>query len=105
MVEEDHVLLRSAYRSVLLLRCSYCHLRMLAYMISLFLKIFIVAFLGLFSFVVLFDFYPYSIYLERRTLPKRELILHICLWSVIFEEFCQVEKQTNRIIKSPDLFI
>ena len=54
-------------------------------------------FLGLYSFVLLVDYFPLNIYHERRSgyldlqIPITEIILHICLWSLIIEELRQVE--------------
>ncbi|CAF1144352.1 unnamed protein product [Rotaria sordida] len=58
--------------------------------------IFFIVFLGLFSFVLLVDYFPLNIYNERRSgfknlqIPITEIILHICIWSLIVEEIYQV---------------
>lgn len=52
-------------------------------------------FLALFSFVLLVDYFPLNTYGERRShvkylpLPITEIILHIFIWSLIFEEIYQ----------------
>lgn len=66
------------------------------FLIRMFLQIFFVVFLALFSFVLLVDYFPWNIYNERRSgytglkIPITEIILHICVWSLITEEFRQV---------------
>lgn len=53
-------------------------------------------FLILFSYVILFDYFPLNIYNEKRSniyglpLPITEIILHIFLTSIAIEEFHQV---------------
>ncbi|CAF3116093.1 unnamed protein product [Rotaria socialis] len=57
--------------------------------------IFFALFLSLFSYVILFDYFPLNIYGESRSniknlpLPISEILLHICLWSLIVEELRQ----------------
>ncbi|CAF1368298.1 unnamed protein product [Rotaria sordida] len=57
--------------------------------------IFFIIFLVLFSFVLLVDYFPLNNYGERRsgfrniTIPITEMILHICIWSLIVEEIRQ----------------
>ncbi|CAF3552086.1 unnamed protein product [Rotaria sp. Silwood1] len=57
--------------------------------------IFFILFLGLFSFVLLVDYFPLNIYNEHRSgiqylrIPITEIILHICFWSFIIEEIRQ----------------
>ncbi|CAF3943375.1 unnamed protein product [Rotaria sordida] len=57
--------------------------------------IFFIIFLGLFSFVLLVDYFPLNIYNENRSgfknlpIPITEIILHICMWSLIIEEIRQ----------------
>ena len=59
-------------------------------------------FLGLFSFVLLADYYPLNIYHETRSgsydlrLPITEIILHICLWSLLIEEIQQVRHKQKK---------
>ncbi|CAM4753000.1 unnamed protein product [Rotaria magnacalcarata] len=54
-----------------------------------------IIFFVLFSYVLLFDYFPLNIYGESRSnikklpLPISEMILHICLWSLIVEELRQ----------------
>ncbi|UJR12701.1 hypothetical protein I4U23_016875 [Adineta vaga] len=54
--------------------------------------IFFVLFLGLFSFVLLVDYFPWNDYHEQRSgiqdlhIPIPEIILHICLWCLVIEE-------------------
>ncbi|CAF1107903.1 unnamed protein product [Rotaria sordida] len=58
--------------------------------------IFFIVFLGLFSFVLLVDYFPLNIYNDRRSgfknlqIPITEIILHICIWSLIVEEIYQI---------------
>ncbi|CAF1151401.1 unnamed protein product [Rotaria sordida] len=62
--------------------------------------IFFILFLGLFSYVYLVDYFPLNIYHETRSgyynllVPIPEIMLHICLWSVICEEIYQVVHKT-----------
>ncbi|CAF1201233.1 unnamed protein product [Rotaria sordida] len=62
--------------------------------------IFFILFLGLFSYVYLVDYFPLNIYHETRSgyynllVPIPEIMLHICLWSVICEETYQVVHKT-----------
>ncbi|CAF5014336.1 unnamed protein product, partial [Rotaria sp. Silwood1] len=57
--------------------------------------IFYILFLGLFSFVLLVNYFPLNIYNERQSgiqmlpIPITEIILHICFWSFIIEEIRQ----------------
>ncbi|CAF0835257.1 unnamed protein product [Adineta steineri] len=57
--------------------------------------IFFVSFLGLFSYVLLVDYFPFNIYNERRSgiqnlhIPITEIILHVCVWCLIIEEIRQ----------------
>ncbi|CAF4050025.1 unnamed protein product [Rotaria sordida] len=57
--------------------------------------IFYILFLGLFSFVLLVDYFPLNIYNEHQSsiqilsIPITEIILHICFWSFIIEEMRQ----------------
>ncbi|CAF4854401.1 unnamed protein product [Rotaria sp. Silwood1] len=57
--------------------------------------IFFIIFLLLFSFVLLVDYFPLNVYGERRSgfqnlkLSATEIILHICIWSLIAEEIRQ----------------
>ncbi|CAF1428837.1 unnamed protein product, partial [Rotaria sp. Silwood1] len=59
-------------------------------------KIFFIIFLGLFSFVLLVDYFPLNIYNESRSgyenllIPITEIILHVCVWSLIVEEIYQI---------------
>ncbi|CAF1526665.1 unnamed protein product, partial [Adineta steineri] len=54
--------------------------------------IFIILFLGLFSFVLLVDYFPWNNYHKQRSgiqdlhIPITEIILHICLWCLVIEE-------------------
>ena len=63
-------------------------------------------FLGLYSFVLLVDYFPLNTTGERRSgyrslqIPITEIILHICLWSLILEEIRQVEKILSSISAS-----
>nr|ACD54609.1 transient receptor potential cation channel protein-like protein [Adineta vaga] len=58
--------------------------------------IFFVSFLGLFSYVLLFDYFPLNIYGEKRSgiqnlpIPITEILLHICIASLIIDEIYQV---------------
>ncbi|CAF4268379.1 unnamed protein product, partial [Rotaria sordida] len=58
--------------------------------------IFYILFLGLFSFVLLVDYFPLNIYNEYQSeiqilpISITEIILHICFWSFIIEEIRQV---------------
>ncbi|CAF4833002.1 unnamed protein product, partial [Rotaria sp. Silwood1] len=58
--------------------------------------IFFIIFLGLFSFVILVDYFPLNIYNENRSgyknllIPITEIILHVCVWSLIVEEIYQI---------------
>ncbi|CAF3508465.1 unnamed protein product [Rotaria sordida] len=64
--------------------------------------IFFILFLGLFSFVLLVDYFPLNIYNERRSsirnlrIPITEIILHICFWSFIIEEMRQFFVNSKR---------
>lgn len=55
-----------------------------------------IAFLILFSYVILFDYFPLNIYNEERSnifrlpIPISEIILHIFLASIALEEIRQV---------------
>ncbi|CAF1049400.1 unnamed protein product [Rotaria sordida] len=57
--------------------------------------IFYILFLGLFSFVLLVDYFPLNIYNEYQSeiqilpISITEIILHICFWSFIIEEIRQ----------------
>ncbi|CAF3928997.1 unnamed protein product [Rotaria sordida] len=59
-------------------------------------RIFYILFLGLFSFVLLVDYFPLNIYNEYQSeiqilpISITEIILHICFWSFIIEEIRQV---------------
>ncbi|CAF1005183.1 unnamed protein product [Adineta steineri] len=50
--------------------------------------IFYILFLGLFSYVLLINFFPWNIMLDNTTLSlgQSEIILHIWIWSLILEE-------------------
>ncbi|CAF4349309.1 unnamed protein product, partial [Adineta steineri] len=54
--------------------------------------IFLVLFLGLFSSVLLIDFLPLNIHYGQQSntknlpLPITEIILHVCVWTLIMEE-------------------
>ncbi|CAF1166712.1 unnamed protein product [Adineta ricciae] len=58
--------------------------------------IFFVIFLGLFSFVLLADYFPWNNYQEQRSgiqglhIPIPEIFLHICLWCLAIEEARQL---------------
>ena len=60
------------------------------------------AFLILFSYVILFDYFPLNIYNEKRSniyrlpIPLTELMLHIFLASIAVEELRQVCKDDFR---------
>ena len=60
------------------------------------MQIFFFVFLGLYSFVLLVDFYPLNINggyrsgIHNLPLPITEMCLHICIWGVITEELRQV---------------
>ncbi|UJR11064.1 hypothetical protein I4U23_015247 [Adineta vaga] len=62
--------------------------------------IFFVSFLGLFSYVLLFDYFPLNIYGEKRSgiqnlpIPITEILLHICIASLIIDEIYQYTLQT-----------
>ncbi len=59
-------------------------------------KIFYIAFLGLFSFVLLVDYFPRNNNRGKRNgytniqIPITEIIVHICMLSVIVEEIWEV---------------
>ncbi|CAF0941798.1 unnamed protein product [Adineta steineri] len=59
--------------------------------------IFFVLFLGLFSVVILTDFWPLNIYYQHNSNGETppwavtEIVLHICAWSLIIEELRQVK--------------
>ncbi|CAF4480453.1 unnamed protein product [Didymodactylos carnosus] len=72
--------------------------------------IFFILFLGLFSFVLLVDYFPLNIYGETRSgiqnlpIPISEIILHICAWGLIADEIYQwVKHQRNEQDYSGDL--
>jgi len=100
MVEKNNIFLSRTYRSISL-QCGMCKQpivwRIIHFNVFVW-KIFFVIFLGLFSFVLLNDFLPLNIYYRRsskannHSLPIAEIVLHICLWSLIIEELRQVRK-------------
>ncbi|CAF1262466.1 unnamed protein product [Adineta steineri] len=57
--------------------------------------IFFFVFLGLFSFVLLVDYFPLNVYNGTRSgirglpLPITEICLHVCIWGIIIEELRQ----------------
>ncbi|CAF1026030.1 unnamed protein product [Adineta steineri] len=64
--------------------------------------IFFVSFLTLFSYVLLVDYFPLNIYGEKRSgienlpIPITEIILHICIGSLIIDELSQFILQTTK---------
>ncbi|CAF1182602.1 unnamed protein product, partial [Didymodactylos carnosus] len=64
--------------------------------------IFFILFLGLFSFVLLVDYFPLNIYGETRSgiqnllIPSTEIILHICFWGLIIDEIYQWVKHQRK---------
>ncbi|CAF1309475.1 unnamed protein product [Adineta steineri] len=58
--------------------------------------IFFILYLALFSYVILIDYFPLNIShhkvieLKNLELPITEIILHICTWNLIIEEFRQI---------------
>ncbi|CAF1027358.1 unnamed protein product [Adineta ricciae] len=60
--------------------------------------IFFIIFLGLFSYVLLIDFLPVNVYGKSVKLPLRpaEIVLHICVWTLIMEELRQYILMTHQ---------
>jgi hypothetical protein len=62
------------------------------------LQIFYILFLGLFSFVLLVDYFPWRIEREQQSTLKMlplsitEIVLHVFMWTLILEELCQVRR-------------
>lgn len=66
------------------------------------LQIFFVSFLALFSYVLLVDYFPVNIYGEERSgirnlpIPITEIVLHVCVASLIVDEIFQVSLSVSR---------
>jgi hypothetical protein len=63
-------------------------------------QFFYIVFLGLFSFVMLVDYFPLNNNGGQRSgfsilIPITEVILHICMWSIVVEEIFEVGKNTH----------
>ncbi|CAF4335866.1 unnamed protein product, partial [Didymodactylos carnosus] len=64
--------------------------------------IFLVVFLLLYSFVLLVDYFPLNIYNEKRSgiqnlrIPITEILLHICIWSLIVDKIQQFILMDNK---------
>jgi hypothetical protein len=97
---KSSLFLSGTYRSILLQCGTYPTVCLsIHYHVICFWKMFFVLYLGLFSFVLLFDYLPFRIYYEKTSvvktfpLPVTEIVLHICTWSLIIEELRQVRRK------------
>ncbi|CAF1067858.1 unnamed protein product [Didymodactylos carnosus] len=105
-IDSDQKLLRMSVRTWVLVSALIIPL---VPVLSLFLPsikdkevIFFILFLGLFSFVLLVDYFPLNIYGETRSgiqnllIPSTEISLHICFWGLIIDEIYQWVKHQRK---------